>query len=43
MQEGPQAKEGRQPLEDGKVKETDSLEEPFEGPRHVDTLTPVRK
>ena len=43
MQEGPQAKEGRRPLEDGKDKETDSLKEPFEGTRHVDTLTPVRK
>lgn len=44
MQERPQAKEGRQHLEDGKDKETDSPEEPLEGTRHVGTLTPpVRK
>ena len=44
MEEGPQAKEGRQLLEDGKDTETDSPEEPFEGTHHVDTLTtPVRK
>ena len=42
--EGPQAKEGRQFLEDGKDAETDSPEEPLEGTRHVDTLTtPVRR
>lgn len=44
MEEGPQAKEGRQLPEDGRDTETGSPEEPFEGARPVHTLTtPARK